>query len=261
MKENGGKYDGKTSDIFRFVTADAKPSFPVPFDGEENAQLREIDSVTDTCIPLHLRWRPAFDAVGYNVFVSTDSTFSDAGGTTVSNPIFQPTGLRQGIRYFWRADAVRSYGSVTTGDTWLFGSPVSYARVGRNEAEHAVRGALCFPEKELPVGWIIASNDSCTVGDHGPGYLCYEWKGPEGKYRISTAYLDEKSGHSWFGLYINDQLKDEWIASDDSGQMTVKPTDGIILSPGDEIRLEFRTDRNMRTRIDYLDIHPSECRE
>ncbi len=258
VRVNGGKYDGKTSDIFRFLTADSKPQLPLPADGEENAQLREIKGETEPCIPLSLRWRPSLDAEGYTVYLSTDPSLADAESVKVTDTKWQPGKLRQGKSYYWRVDAVKADGSVAQGDVWTFSSPVRYAHVGRNEAEHAVRGALCFPEPEVPGGWIPASNDSCTVGDQGPGYLCLVWDGETGTYDFSTAYMDEKSGQSWFGLYVNDEKKDEWKATNDNNKIAVRTTGSVTLEPGDEIRLDFYTNKTMRTRIDYIDILSSE---
>lgn len=257
VRVNGGKYDGKTSGVFRFATAPADAHFPTPVDGEERAQLREISSATSPCVPVSLRWRPGFDARSYTVYIDTDPTLANAEGVRVEDTAWQPKGLRLGTTYYWRVDTERADGSVERGQVWRFSSPVSYALLGRNEVEHAVRGALCFPEYEVPGGWITASNDSCNVGDQGPGYMCFVWKGPAGNYDLSTAYFDEKSGQSWFGIFVNEEKKDEWTATKNDNKMAVRKTAGITLNPGDEVRLEFYTHNSMRCRTDYIEIDPS----
>lgn len=251
----GGKHDGKTSGVFRFTTAAAGASFPTPEDGEANAPLREIVGESKPCEPVNLRWREGFDAEGYTVYVGTDADLQGAQGEDVSRTAYQPGGLKYGETYYWRVDTRRADGSVAEGAVWSFESDVSYAHVGRNEAEHAVRGALCFPEYENPAyKWIIASNDSCTVGDQGPGYLSFVWADESATYDITTVYFDESSGKGWYGLFVGEECKDQWTASVNSNKLISRVTKGVELREGDEIRVEFYTEGKMRCRTDCIDI-------
>lgn len=259
VKVNGGKYDGKTSPVFRFSTASASASFPAPDNGETAAQLREIKSAAAPCVPMYLRWRQAFDAIAYTVYISTDPSLSEAESATVTSTQWQPATLRLGNTYYWRVDATASDGSTIMGETWKFASPISYAHVGHNEVENAVRGALCFPEYEAPGGWITASNNWCNVGDQGPGYMSFVWDGDAGSYDLTSAYFDEKSGQAWFGLFINEERADQWTANKDNYQMEKRTTKAVQLIPGDEIRLEFYTHNTMRCRTDYIDISVDEA--
>lgn len=250
----GGKYDGKTSGIFRFVTAGTKAHTPSPADGDHHAALREIVGESVPCAPLTLRWRESFDAEGYTVSVGQRSDMTDAVSTDVDQPAYQPDNLRHGETYYWRVDTKRQDGTVAEGDVWSFRSALSLAHVGRNEVEQAVRGGLCFPELDVTANWIIASNDSCNVGDQGPGYMSFVWDGESGMYNIGTAYFDESSGQGWFGVYVNEEQCDEWIASANNNKMAVRQTKNVSLKHGDEIRIEFYTQKNMRCRTDYIDI-------
>ena len=246
----GGKHNGKTSGIFRFATADVNAHFPTPADGERHASLREIASANSPCAPVSLRWREAFDAVSYTVYVGTDANLSGVDGVKVNSTSFQPSDLKHGMTYYWRVDANHADGTVTKGTVWSFCSDISHANIGRNEVEHGVRGGLCFPTK-----WALASNDSCNVGDQGPGYTSFVWAGEAGHYDVSTAYLDEKSGQGWFGLYVNEERKDEWTATANNDSMAIRTTKSVYLKHGDEIRIEFVTDGRMRCRVDYVDIN------
>lgn len=252
----GGPYDGKTSALFRFTTASSEANLPTPEDGDDRASLREIKGETSPCVPVSLRWRDGFDATSYTVYMGTAEDLSEAKGVTVSGTAYQPSGLRHGETYYWRVDANNADGTVSKGSTWRFGSAVSYAASGRNEVEHAVRGALCFPERDVQANWILASNDSCNVGDQGPGYMSFTWKGDAGSYDLETAYFDESSGKGWFGLYINEDLKDQWTASANNNRMLTRKTEDVYMEPGDEIRIEFYTNGSMRCRTDYVDITP-----
>lgn len=250
----GGRYDGKTSPLFRFATADAKAHCPTPDNGEQHAQLREVAGETQPCQPLTLRWRGGFDAEEYTVSIGTRSDMEGAASATTATAEYRPGNLRHGETYYWRVDTRRSDGTVAEGDVWSFRSDISLATTGRNEAEHAVRGALCFPERDVTAGWIVASNDSCNVGDQGPGYMSFVWNGQPGIYNLKTAYFDETSGQGWYGVYINEECKDSWTASANNNKMAVRGTNNVAINPGDEIRIEFYTQKNMRCRTDYIDI-------
>lgn len=252
----GGKYDGKTSGIFRFATADTKAHTPSPADGDRHAALREIVGESVPCAPLTLRWRESFDAEGYTVSVGQESDMTDAVSIDVDQPAYRPANLRHGETYYWRVDTKRQDGTIAEGDVWSFSSDISLAHAGRNEVEHAVRGGLCFPERDVTANWIIASNDSCNVGDQGPGYMSFVWDGEPGAYNLGTAYFDESSGQGWFSVYVNEEQHDEWTASANNNKMAIRQTNNVALAHGDEIRIEFYTQKNMRCRTDYIDITP-----
>lgn len=250
----GGKYDGTTSEVFRFTTADEKAHFPTPADGEAHAALREIKGETTPCVPVTLRWRSGFNAKGYTVYFGTDEQLEGVEPADVTKAEYQPGTLQQGKTYYWRVDVNNEDGTVAQGDVWNFKSDISKAHVGRNEVEHAVRGGLCFPERDVTKGWIVASNDSCNVGDQGPGYMSFVWDGNDGTYDFTTAYFDESSGQGWFGLYINEERKDQWTATANDNKMKTRATKSVTLKKGDEIRLDFYTQNKMRCRTDYIDI-------
>ena len=252
----GGQYDGKKSGVFRFTTSFDEPLNPVPFDGDMHTALREITSSVPSHLPdpITFHWAPTFDAAGYTVYLGTNESLTDAEGVIVETPAYQPPVLTHGQQYFWRVDAKKKDGTVTTGKVWTFKSDVAYAKVGRNEAEHAVRGGLCFPERDVTEGWIVASNDSCCVGDEGQGYMSFVWNGRAGSYNLKTAYFDEKSGHGTYFIFVNETQKDRWFANKDKNTMEVHETKDVELAPGDELRIAFYTGGTMRCRTDYIDV-------
>lgn len=254
VEVKGGRHDGTVSDVFRFTTADLKAAHPTPEDGESHASLREIAGDRMPCEPLTLHWREGFNAGGYTVYLDTREDLSSAIAEDVSSPSYRPEGLKHGETYYWRVDTRQEDGSVAEGDLWSFISDVSYAEPGRNEAEHAVRGGLCFPERDDQPTWIAASNDSCTVGDQGPGYISFVWAGEPAVYDVTTVYFDESSGQGTFALYVGEEAKDTWTASEDNNKLVGRVTKSVELNEGDEIRIEFLTHNKMRCRTDYLDI-------
>lgn len=250
----GGSHDGTVSDVFRFTTAAEKATCPTPEDGEEHTPLREIVADKTPCAPLTLRWRAGFDDAGYTVYVGRTEDLSDAVAVQTAACAYRPGNLRHGERYYWRVDTRTADGATVSGDVWNFRSDISRAKAGRNEAEHAVRGGLCFPELDNSSAWILASNDSCVVGDQGPGCFSFVWGGETAVYDVTTTYFDEASGKGTYSVYVNEERIDTWTASANNNKLLKRTSRDITLKTGDELRIDFCTDGNMRCRTDCLDI-------
>lgn len=189
---------------------------------------------------------------------SHDGTVSDVFRFTTAAEkaacAYRPGNLRHGERYYWRVDTRTADGATVSGDVWNFRSDISRAKAGRNEAEHAVRGGLCFPELDNSSAWILASNDSCVVGDQGPGCFSFVWGGETAVYDVTTTYFDEASGKGTYSVYVNEERIDTWTASANNNKLLKRTSRDITLKTGDELRIDFCTDGNMRCRTDCLDI-------
>ncbi len=243
-----------TSQVFQFTTAPDTPTFPIPYDNDMAAKLREHYSETKPCQPMTLQWREAFNAKSYNVYLATDSDFSNivfSGNTTSAE--LNPGALQYGTQYYWRVDAVAKNGTVTTGDVWTFASEISYSDLGRTEMEHMVLNGRAFLEVQDGT-YFKASNDTVTVGEAGPGSMSTIWKGDDMTVDITTAYYDENDGQGWYGLYVGETCLDTWNATDDNEKIMTHTTEGVTLTAGDEIRIEFYTNSKMMSRTDYIDI-------
>ena len=55
-------------------------------------------------------------------------------------------------------------------------------------------------------------------------------------------------------LYVNDDLIERFTADKNTNRIEKYKIAGVQLRTGDEIRIEARSESNMLTRIDYLDI-------
>jgi len=53
---------------------------------------------------------------------------------------------------------------------------------------------------------------------------------------------------------VNDNLIDSWVANNNNNHINIREILDVQLKPGDEIRIVANSDRNMLTRIDYMDI-------
>ncbi|MDO4159451.1 MAG: hypothetical protein Q4D41_03230 [Prevotellaceae bacterium] len=246
------------SEIFRFTTASEKASMPQPANGETEAQLREPVNELEPCEPMTLRWSNAFDAVSYNVYIGTEEGLDEESisGTTTTTG-YNPGSLSIGTNYYWRVDAVKADGSIVTGDTWNFSSPVYYADFGRTEMEHMVLSGRAFKEVENGKVYFKASNDTVTVGEAGPGSMSAIWNGKSTTCDITTTYFDENDGQGWYGIYVNDEYIDSWNATANNEKLMSHVTSGVDLETGDEIRIDFYTHNKMMSRTDCIDIAES----
>lgn len=249
-----GKY---TSGTFHFTTASEKASKPLPEDGDLHAHLREALKDKTPCTPMLLRWRDAFDAKSYRVYLSKGSTVSDQDfvGETTSTEI-APGALAYGQPYAWRVDAVKANGEVVKGDTWTFSSDKKEARLGRTEMEDAVRNGMAYLERTADNR--PYSGTGAVVGEAGPGCMSVVWADNDMTCDITTTYFDWQKGHGTYRLYVNEDLKDSWTADVDGKNLSTHTSKNIQLNRGDEIRIDFCTDGKQRLRTDCIDIVRSE---
>ena len=254
------------SPIYRFTTASAKASHPYPHNGEQNAQLREVVGPREFAAPLLLRWRPAANAASYNLYLSTRPLTGRAGSLDgLDNTIAQTglkgpeatarTPLRYGQTYYWRVDVVTADGQTVKGDQWTFSAPSRPVRVGRTELEHLARSAYAYLEHEDGKRF-TASNDTMTVGEVGPGAMTGVWQGPEGDYRVRIGFHDEAVGQARMALTVNEVLVDEWRGERQHRPAVHEIAQPLHLKPGDQLRIDFHTQRRMRCRMDYIDVEP-----
>jgi hypothetical protein len=98
-----------------------------------------------------------------------------------------------------------------------------------------------------------ATNDGCTA--------TVIYNGQSGVRDINIRYFDQIDGVSKFRALLNEQLLDQWEASNDIP--TRKPDGhsssrrlirGVPLRDGDRIRIEGVPDRGERAALDYIEV-------
>lgn len=242
-----------TSDTFRFSTASAKASKPTPVDGDTHASLREALTDGKPLTPLMLRWRSAFDAASYRVYLCEGATVGDDDfiGETDDTEI-APGALKYGQRYSWRVDAVTSTGDVITGDVWTFSSDKTEIGLGRTELETSVRNGIAFIEQEA--SYRTYSGGYAVCGEAGPGSMSMVWSEQDTRCNITTTFFDWQKKNGTYTLYVNEESVDAWVAAVDGKNMFTHVSENISLKQGDELRIEFCTDGKMRMRTDCIDI-------
>ena len=241
--------------MYSFTTAAEVASKPYPADGETNAPLHEAVEEKKACGPMTLRWRPAFDAKEYRVYVSEPNgseAVLSVGSTSAT--FINPGYLNYGADYVWRVDVVTSDGRELKGDEWHFSSPAALMNEGKTEAEDMARSAYVY--KEYSDGsWYQSSGNYATVGEAGPGSLTGIWNGPDATCTLSLTYWNETSGAAGFFMFVNNQLLESWNGDKKSYAMvTHDASQQVSLKTGDEIRADFYVDGKMRCRIDYLNV-------
>ena len=89
---------------------EAKATYPIVADGATVAADRDV-----------LMWRPAYNALGHNVYFGTDKdNLKLMGGFLDENNVLKLPKLVAGKQYYWRVDAVMKDMSVVKGDVWSF---------------------------------------------------------------------------------------------------------------------------------------------
>ena len=246
-----------TSSTFHFSTASEKANKPVPEDGEQHAKLREALRDNVPCSPVMLRWRDAFDAKAYRVYLNEGTTVADNNfiGETATTEI-NPGSLKYGQQYTWRVDAVKENGDVVTGDIWTFSSDKKEAGFGRTEMEDAVRNGYAYIEHATQ--YRTYSGDDAVVGEAGPGCMSVVWAEDDADCDITTTYFDWQKANSTYTLYVNEEKKDTWLMTVDGANMFTHTSKNLKLKRGDEIRINFCTNGKQRVRTDCIDIAKAE---
>ncbi len=245
-----------TSGKFRFSTASDKATKPVPENGEQHAKLREALADKTPCTLIMLRWREAFNAKSYRVYLSEGSEVSDndiVGETSKAE--INPSVLKYGLQYSWRVDAVKENGEVVTGDVWTFSSDKKDAQFGRTEMEEATLSGIAYLEKGSE--YLSYSGNEAVVGEAGPGCMSVVWNEEDACCDITTTFFDWQKKNGTYILYVNETKQDTWIATVNGKDMFTHVSKNISLKHGDEIRINFCTDGNQRMRTDCIDIAKS----
>jgi alpha-glucuronidase len=148
----------------------------------------------------------------------------------------------------------------------LSGIPDAAGRVGnhpnRIEAESMeLRGYI--PLEVTP--WEDASGGK-AVDCAPPAPSCsaqFRFAGTSGRYEIDIQYFDQNNGVSKFRVFLGERLVDEWSADamlpatrPDGDSSTRRTIHGIVLHPGDEIRIEGFPDGKEFAPLDYVELHP-----
>ena len=89
---------------------EVKATYPIVADGSTVSADRDV-----------LMWRPAYNALGHNVYFGTDkANLKLKGGFLDENNVLKLPKLVASKQYFWRVDAVMKDMSVVKGDVWSF---------------------------------------------------------------------------------------------------------------------------------------------
>jgi alpha-glucuronidase len=131
---------------------------------------------------------------------------------------------------------------------------------GRVEAESMTLEGYAI-EQVTP--WETASGGK-AVGCLQPACSAsFRFEGPPGTYDIAVQYFDEPGGVSRYKLSAAGRVVAEWLAGDNlpsdrpnGDTSTRKTVKNVALKPGDEIRIDARTDGNDHADVDYVEITP-----
>jgi alpha-glucuronidase len=117
---------------------------------------------------------------------------------------------------------------------------------------------------EAVTPWETASGGKAIGCSQAVCSASFRFDGKPDRYDIAVQYFDERDGVSRYKLFAGGRPIAEWLANDtlpsdrpNGHTSTRKTATSVALRPGDEIRLEVRTDANDHADIDYVEITPA----
>ncbi len=114
--------------------------------------------------------------------------------------------------------------------------------------------------------WETASGGKAVVcaAPDGRCAASFAYAGPVGPQDVTIEYFDEKGGASRFRLLVGDAAVGEWRADSDfpsaepnGHTSTRRLLRGLLLHPGDRIRIEGVSDGSEPAPLDYVEFEPS----
>lgn len=145
------------------------------------------------------------------------------------------------------------------------GTPDSQSRVGhhpgRIEAEAMTLDGYAVQTVQP---WEAASGGR-AVACKAPGCTAsFRFDGAPGFYMLRVRYFDQNNGASLFQIFLGDQKVDEWIADEtlpsrkiDASTSVLRTIPGILLRPGDAIRVHAIPEGGEAAALDYLEVIPA----
>jgi alpha-glucuronidase len=148
----------------------------------------------------------------------------------------------------------------------LSGIPDTTGRVGNHP--HRIEAESMQLQGYIPVSvvpWEDASAGK-AIECAAPAQSCsaqLRFAGKPGRYEIDIQYFDQNNGVSKYRVFVGQRMVDEWLAdaslpaTEPNGDSSTRWTiHGIMLRPGDELRIEGFPNRGESAPLDYVELHP-----
>lgn len=116
---------------------------------------RPFTGATNQNTQLKLQWRKANLANSYKLYLGIDPNLVDSNLlSTQTDTFYNATGLKQGVKYFWRVDAVNQ-SNTKTGYTWNF---TTQPLTGINNLENSISDSYPNPVKNGEILHVRSGN-------------------------------------------------------------------------------------------------------
>ena len=109
--------------------------------------------------------------------------------------------------------------------------------------------------------WEAASGGKAVECPAARCVATFRYDGAPGIYRIRVRYFDQSNGAAHFRALVGGRVLAEWTADDrvptrtiDSSSSALRAISGIMLRPGDEIRVEGTPDGGETAALDYIEV-------
>jgi alpha-glucuronidase len=133
----------------------------------------------------------------------------------------------------------------------------------RTEAEsmelHGYEGIDIVPAENASRGKAIRCSTPAQ-----PCEAAFKFMRVAGTYKIDVQYFDMPEGNAIYRLFVGDKVVDQWVADDHlparalgGDSSTRHEVNGVVLHPGDEIRIEGTADSADPAALDYISVQPT----
>jgi len=142
------------------------------------------------------------------------------------------------------------------------GIPDAKGRVGHYPGRMEAESAGLDGYKTIDVTpWEAASGGKAVECPAARCVATFRYDGAPGIYRIRVRYFDQSNGAAHFRALVGGRVLAEWTADDrvptrtiDSSSSALRAISGIMLRPGDEIRVEGTPDGGETAALDYIEV-------
>jgi len=146
------------------------------------------------------------------------------------------------------------------------GVPDAKGRVGHYPGRMEAESAKLEGYKTVDVTpWEAASGGKAVECAAVRCAATFTHSGAPGVFHIRVRYFDQNNGVSHFRALVGSRVIGEWAADDrvptrkiDSSSSSLHAIEGIMLRPGDEIRIEGTPDGGETAALDYIEVAPNE---
>jgi alpha-glucuronidase len=142
------------------------------------------------------------------------------------------------------------------------GIPDAKGRVGQYPGRMEAESARLEGYKPIDATpWESASGGKAVECAGAGCSATFRYEGAPGVVQVRVRYFDQNNGAARFRALLGDRVLDAWTANDrlpsrkiDSSSSALRVIPGVMLRPGEEIRIEGTPDGGETAALDYVEV-------